>query len=271
ARAPAALLPAARLRAGRRGSRPGNAAGRLAWTRRFRGAGVAALLALPNRDQPEPQRDSRTRAPPNHGEHLETVKNPPRRRAQLARALPGQRTSGSRSRTRCTLRAARSDPALVHRRAAAAACEAARSARAARRARLPHRRSRLDPRDDAAVGQGRAPTRTRNARLVHPRTRAGAAARLADRTEPSRHLQRRRRSRRHGAPPNSAELRRSCDHAAATVPAGPPPQAPRPSRRRSASMIRRSSSATDATRFASSKLETSTASGLISLSSLRRT
>src|SRR5437016_4534110 len=109
------------------------------------------------------------------------------------------------------------DPAPVHRRAAAAACEAARSARAARRARLPHRRSRLDPRDDAAVGQGRAPTRTRNARLVHPRTRAGAAARLADRTGPSRHLQRRRRSRRHGAPPDSAELRRSCDHAAATV------------------------------------------------------
>src|SRR5881398_1443271 len=39
-----------------------------------------------------------------------------------------------------------------------------------------------------------------------------------------------------------------------------PPQASRPSRRRSASMIRRSSSATDATRSASSKLETSTAS-----------
>src|SRR4051794_21435495 len=115
------------------------------------------------------------------------------------------------------LRAARSDPALVHRRAATAAREAARSARAARRARLPHRRSRLDPRDDAAVDQGRAPTRTRNARLVHPRTRAGAAARLADRTGPSHHLQRRRRSRRHGAPPVSAELRRPCDHATATV------------------------------------------------------
>jgi len=38
-------------------------------------------------------------APPRHGEHHETVKNPPRRRAQLARALRGQRASGSRSRT----------------------------------------------------------------------------------------------------------------------------------------------------------------------------
>src|SRR5262245_27169317 len=217
ARASAALLPATRLRAGRRGSRPGNTARRLARAQRLRGAGVAALLALPDRNQPEPQRNSRTRAPPNHGEHHETVKNPRRRRAQLARAIRGLRASGSRSRTRGTLRAARSYPALVHRRAAAAAREAARSARAARRARLPHRRSRLDPRDDAAVGQSRAPTRTRNARLVHRRTPAGTASRLADRTEPSRHLQRRRRSRRHGAPPDSAELRRSCDHAAAAA------------------------------------------------------
>src|SRR5204863_2649421 len=59
----------------------GNTARRLARAQRLRGAGVAALLALSDRNQPKSQRDSRTRAPPRHGEHHETVKNSPRRRA----------------------------------------------------------------------------------------------------------------------------------------------------------------------------------------------
>jgi DNA-directed RNA polymerase specialized sigma24 family protein len=83
-----------------------NATRSLAWTRSLRGAGVAALLLYriaTNRSL----NAIGERARPNHGEHRETVKN-------LSPSSPagssptGQRTSGSRSRTRTrsTLRAA---------------------------------------------------------------------------------------------------------------------------------------------------------------------
>ena len=92
ARAAAALLPHARVAAGRRGPGPGDAARRLAEPRRLRGACVAARVALPDRDEPLPQRPTRPRAPPRGGGIHGTVTNP-LCRADVARALPGQRAS----------------------------------------------------------------------------------------------------------------------------------------------------------------------------------
>ena len=61
ARAPGALLPDPRLGPGRRGPRPGDAAGRLARAGRLRRARVAALVAVPDRHQPLSQRAARQR------------------------------------------------------------------------------------------------------------------------------------------------------------------------------------------------------------------
>src|SRR3954465_1743029 len=62
ARAARALLPDPRLGPGRGGRDAGDAAGRLAWPRGLRGARVAACLAVPDRDEPVPQRAARERA-----------------------------------------------------------------------------------------------------------------------------------------------------------------------------------------------------------------
>ena len=61
ARAAGPLLPDPRLGPGRRGHRPGDAAGRLARAGRLRGPGLAARLAVPDRHQPLPQRAARQR------------------------------------------------------------------------------------------------------------------------------------------------------------------------------------------------------------------
>src|ERR1700729_3348061 len=55
-RAAAALLPDTRLAARRRGRRPGDAVVSLAGARPLPGARLGALLALPDRDEPVPQR-----------------------------------------------------------------------------------------------------------------------------------------------------------------------------------------------------------------------
>src|SRR3954464_5564516 len=56
ARAGDALLPPARLRAGRRGPGPGDLPRRLAQLRRLRGPLEPAHLAVPDRDEPQPER-----------------------------------------------------------------------------------------------------------------------------------------------------------------------------------------------------------------------
>src|SRR5215469_11176310 len=63
-----ALLPDARILPGRRGRPAGNAAGRVAGSRRVhRRARLAAHLAVQDRHQPVPQRDARGPAPPGEG------------------------------------------------------------------------------------------------------------------------------------------------------------------------------------------------------------
>src|SRR5262245_33847262 len=65
--AAAALLPHPRLGPGRRGHGAGDAPGRLARPRRLRGPRVGALLAVPDRDQPLPERAARPVTPPARG------------------------------------------------------------------------------------------------------------------------------------------------------------------------------------------------------------
>jgi hypothetical protein len=137
-----ALLPDPRLAARRRGHGAGDAPGRLAQPRDVRGARVRALLALPDRDQPLPQRAARPIAPSQGGAgHGRPARAHTSHRAHVARALPrraarqhGRRRPGAGG----ALRVQGVDRALVHRRPPAPAAPPARGAGARRRARLPH-------------------------------------------------------------------------------------------------------------------------------------
>src|SRR5512133_2855756 len=66
-RAAAALLPNPRLAPGCRGRRAGDAARSLARAARVRGTRLTARMALPDRDEPVPERASRPRTPPEGG------------------------------------------------------------------------------------------------------------------------------------------------------------------------------------------------------------
>src|SRR5215831_6770843 len=65
ARVAAVLLPDARHYPGRRGPAPGDARGGLARTRPVRGAVRVAYLAIPNRDEPLPERAACPRSRPD--------------------------------------------------------------------------------------------------------------------------------------------------------------------------------------------------------------
>ncbi len=78
ARAAAALLPHPRLDAGRRGPGPGDAAGGLARPRRVRGPRLRAHLALPDRDEPLPERAAGPVAPPREVQTMSTPPEPTR-------------------------------------------------------------------------------------------------------------------------------------------------------------------------------------------------
>ena len=101
ARAAAALLPDARLADRRRGRAAGDAARGLARPGRLRGPGVAADVAVPDRDQPLPQRAARRRPadPARAGAAVPAAGAEPPRRGDLAAAVPG-RAAGARARRR---------------------------------------------------------------------------------------------------------------------------------------------------------------------------
>ena len=142
ARAARALLPHARIGARRRGRAAGGVAARLARAAGVRGAQLAALLALPHRDQRLPEHD---RAPARAGAADELRPGRPIRTATNRRS-PSP-SGSSRTRTSSSvwrrlrgagraLRAARERRAGVRRGAAAAPGAPARDPRHARGARL---------------------------------------------------------------------------------------------------------------------------------------
>ena len=200
ARAAAALLPDPRLDAGRRGPGAGDAAGGVAGARGVRGPSLGARLALPDRDEPLPERAARPgRAA--HGRYQAMAEPPePTRRTEpiwlepypdvLLEDIP-DRSPGPEAR----YEARESSRAGVHRRPSAPAAPPARGARAARRARLPHRRGRRDARHGRGLGQGCPAARPGDARdaAAGRRPRSRAAAELRPRARARRALCRRRR------------------------------------------------------------------------------
>jgi hypothetical protein len=123
-----------RLGAGRRGHGAGDAPGRLAEPRGVRGSRLRALLALPDRDQPLPERAARAVAPPQGGtSHWSLAGAHAPNRAGLARAIPPRAARGHPRPLRRAGGALRSqgvDRAFVHRRPPAPAAPPARGARA---------------------------------------------------------------------------------------------------------------------------------------------
>ncbi len=127
-RAARALLPHARIGARRRGRAAGDAAARLARPGGVRGAQLAALVALPHRDERLPQHDraparaapaaSRTARPT-----IRTAYDPPFVERALDRAVPGRAARARRwiRGARRALRAARERRAGLRRGAPAAA------------------------------------------------------------------------------------------------------------------------------------------------------
>src|SRR5919199_898142 len=89
-RAARALLPDPRLGPGRGGRDAGDAAGRVARALRLRGARLAARVAVPDRDEPLPQRVARQRPPPERAPRAAVRAGPADAdgRAAVARAVP---------------------------------------------------------------------------------------------------------------------------------------------------------------------------------------
>ena len=162
ARAAGPLLPDPRLAPGRRGRGPGDAALGLARAGRVRGTGLAALLALPDRHQPLPQRAPRQRPEARAMFGLtvaaERARADPPGGADLAAALPRRAARGParpRRRPRRPLRDQGGGRPRLRLRPAADAAAAAGGAGAARRARLPRRRGGGDAGDQRGLGQQR--------------------------------------------------------------------------------------------------------------------
>ena len=147
-RAPAALLPDRRLAPGRRGSRAGDAAGRLARPGWLRGASFDAHVAVPDRDEPLAEPAARPRA---------AYRRPRRRR----RPTPTRPSTEPLVAGPVPVRGARGRRARLPDRAAAPAAAPARGARAARRAQLPRRarspRCSRSPRSAVTSALHRAP------------------------------------------------------------------------------------------------------------------
>src|SRR5262249_40188778 len=142
ARAATALLPDPRLHPGRRGHAPGDTLGLMAWTRRIRGAGLAAGLALPDRYQPLPEPAPRlaTATAVAAACRAGAARDG---RAALARALSRHDARGyrrHRARTRRALRGQGGDRACVRDRSPAPPTAPAGCAGLARRARFPGER-----------------------------------------------------------------------------------------------------------------------------------
>ena len=104
--APGALLPDARIAAGRRGRPAGHAAGRLAGPRRVRGTGLDPHLALPDRHQPVPQRAPLGQPATGRGRGTIPRSSRPSRPAS-ARSCGSSRTPTRSSPGRSTCRPAR--------------------------------------------------------------------------------------------------------------------------------------------------------------------
>ena len=182
ARAAGALLPHPRLGAGRRGPGAGDAAGRLARAGRLRGARLAALVAVPDRHQPLPERAARQRPaarrtcsaltaradapePTSRGEPIWLQPYPD----SLLEGLP-DRADGPDVRYETKEAVAL---AFVSGPAAHAAAPA-RRAGAARRAGLPRRRGGGDARQHRGVGEQRAAARAGRASSRRRAARDGA-------------------------------------------------------------------------------------------------
>ena len=170
ARAARALLPHVGVLPGRRGRAAGRAADGLARDRRVRGPRVAADVALPDRDEPLPQRAARRGAAAAAGVERagpDAAGAVAARRGRVAAAVPRRVDGGvgrAAGRAGGALRAARVAVAGVRDRAAGAAAAPARGAGPARRARLQRRRGRRDVGHLARRGQQRAQARPRRAR-----------------------------------------------------------------------------------------------------------
>lgn len=166
ARAAGALLPDTRLADRRRGHAAGDAAGGLARAGRIPGALVGAVLAVPHRDQPVPQRAARrpSARPGRAGPSVPAARTHPPRRYHLAAALPrhpARRHLRHRARPGRPLPGHRGDRTGLCGRAAAHAAAPGRHAPAARRARLRDRRGGPHAGYQPDRGQGHPAARPR--------------------------------------------------------------------------------------------------------------
>ena len=220
-RAPGALLPDPRLGAGRRGLAAGDVAGGLARPRRVRGARVAADVAVPDRDQPLPERAARPRAPapetPVRPIGGPVARARPPRRAELAGAVPRGparelpdarpgRKRATRSGRRCRWR---SSPPCSSCRRGSGRCWCCGTCSASEPPRSATMLDTTEAPSTSALKRARA---TLEARAARPRERAaaGLAAGARDRRAVRQGLRvrRRRRDRR------AADRRRLADDAA---------------------------------------------------------
>src|SRR3954468_15639543 len=185
-RARGALLPDARLLAGRGGRAAGHVARGVAGPRRVRRTSLAPHLALTDRHQPVPQRAPRGRPAARQGverPRRRTARADPARGGGVPRAvprLPARRRARRAARARGPLRADRVDLARLRDGASGAAAPPARRPDPARRARLPRERGRRDAGLERRLGEQRAQA---GASWIGapPRGRAAARRRLARR------------------------------------------------------------------------------------------
>src|SRR6266536_4612838 len=135
-------------------------------------AGVGALLAVPDRDQPPPQRATRQRTPPEGGSA--DGRAPPTDttdRAHLAGAVPRRAAEGLAEASPGpggSIRDQGDDRAGVRGGAPAPSSPPAGRARAARRARLSNGRGRGHARRHRGLYEGRPAAGARHARITHP-------------------------------------------------------------------------------------------------------
>ncbi len=230
ARAAGALLPDAGL-AHRRGGHPaGDAAVGLARPAGFRGQVLGAVLAVPHRDQPVPERAAGGR-PAHPGRAAATVsaaRADQPRRDHLAPAVPGRpagRRPARRGGARGPVSGQGSDRAGVRRRTAAAAAAAGRRTGVLRCARLYRCRGGHFAGNHPDRRQGGAATRADDDRAGCSHGRAPAGRGNRARTGPA--VRRRLPRRRHRRPDLAADRRRPAVHAARAAPVPGPGRDPR--------------------------------------------